>query len=127
MSVKVRSKSQRIAILDRVGYIARPQRYSNIKSEDVLKYAAQSSNVPIASIRNTILAMQNAIIYFVVNGHTVNLGRFGKLTPTCTCKAADVAEQCSVDLVKSIKCKYTPSAEMKKIVANVKLSNTVEN
>lgn len=127
MAVNVRSKSQRIAILDRVGYIARTVRYSNIKSEDVLKYASQSSNVPVASIRSAILAMQNAIIYFVVNGHTVNLGRFGKLTPRCSCKSADTAQQCSVDLVRSMNCKYTPSGEMKKIIENVKLTNTVEN
>lgn len=124
-NVTLRAKAQRIAVIGKQGYVARPKRYSTVKEAEVIAYAAQSSNVPEANVRAALLGFREAIAYFVVNGHKVDLGKFGSLRPIASCKSVVSADLVNASLVRRIEVKYTPSKQLQELVDNVKLSTEV--
>jgi hypothetical protein len=52
-------------------------KYPTIKSEDLIKYASNAANVPVANIESCIQGLIEAVAYFVINGHRVVLPGVG--------------------------------------------------
>lgn len=125
-TVNLVSKSQRIAIKDRNGYIARPDRYTKIGSDNVIEYAAQSAGIPASSVRACCLAMREAVAYYVCNGHSVNLGKFGTFRPTLKALSVVSSKLCTAKYIKAIKVLYRPSQALQELVNAVQLTNTVK-
>lgn len=124
-SIKVRGKMQRIAILDDNRVVGRAVRYSTVKADEVVTYAANSSHVPESTLRACTLAMREAIAYFVLNGHHVNLGKFGILGVRTSQKSANDQEQVNAALVKRMTVAFTPSVEIKNAIAQLRIETEV--
>lgn len=124
-SIKVRGKMQRIAIINDNRVVGRAVRYSTVKGDEVVTYAANSSHVPESTLRAACLAMREAISYFVLNGHHVNLGKFGILGIRTKQKSANDAEQVSAKLVKKMSIAFTPSTEIKNALASLRIETEV--
>ena len=58
-------------------YQLRQLGYPPIKEDELIKYIANSSNVPESTIKAAILAIGEAIGYFAINGHRVVIDGFG--------------------------------------------------
>ena len=56
-----------------VTYKAQQVTYPTIKSKDLLAYAANAANVPLANIECCVQGLIEAIAYFCINGHRVVL------------------------------------------------------
>lgn len=123
--IKVRGKMQRVAVIDDNRVLARPVRYSTVKADETVSYASGSSHIPEAQLRAACLAMKEAIVYFVLNGHHVNLGKFGILGIRSRQKSAADVEQIKADLVKKVTVGYTPSVEIKNAIANIRIQTEV--
>jgi len=121
--INLKVKSQRVGFLDENRFLTKVSRYSTIPSAQVVAYASQSANVPASSITQAALAIRDAINYFVLNGHHVNLGKFGILGIGIKAKAAVEPEEVSSDLVERFKINYRPSTEIKELVDNVQLND----
>ena len=120
--INLKVNSQRVAIIDENRFLTRVSRYSTIPSKEVVAYAAQSANVPESAITQAALAVKEAIRYFILNGHHVNLGKFGILGIGISASAAVSSEQVSKDLVKKLKISYRPSTEIAKLIEQVQLN-----
>ena len=123
--IKVRGKMQRIAVINENRVVAKAVRYSTVKQDELTSYAAQSSHIPESTLRACTLAMREAISYFVLNGHHVNLGKFGTFGIRTLQKAVTDAEEVSAELVKRITIGFTPSAEIKKAIAAIHIETEV--
>ena len=123
--IKVRGKMQRVAVINDNRVVARAVRYSTVKSDELTSYAAQSSHIPESTLRACTLAMREAISYFVLNGHHVDLGKFGILGIRSKQQSAVDYEQVSASLVKRITIGYTPSVEIKQALALLKIETEV--
>lgn len=121
--INLKVKSQRVALLDENRYLTRVSRYSTIPSDQVIAYAAQSANVPASAITQAALAIRDAISYFVLNGHHVDLGKFGNIGIGLKAKSAVTKEEISANLVEKIRVRYIPSAQIKALVDKVELIN----
>ena len=75
--IKVKGTMQRVAMFDDERVIGHVVRYSVIKEDELVSYAAQSSHIPESTLLASTLAIREAITYFVLNGHHVDLGKFG--------------------------------------------------
>ena len=124
-NIKVKGKMQRVAILNDNRVVGRAVRYSTVKGDEVVSYASQSSHIPESTLRACTLAMKEAVSYFVLNGHHVNLGKFGILGIRSKQKMADDYEQVSADLVKRVSIGFTPSSEIKQALAQIKITTEV--
>ena len=124
-NIKVRGKMQRVAIINDNRVLARAVRYSTVKQNELVSYASNSSHIPESQLRACTLAMREAIAYFVLNGHHVNLGKFGILGARTLQKAATDAEEVSAKLVHSVTIGYTPSVEIKQAIAAIRIETEV--
>ena len=116
---------QRVAVIDSNRVVGRAVRYSTIKAEELISYASQSSHIPESNLRACTLAMKEAISYFVLNGHHVNLGKFGILGVRSKQKLASDYEQISSKLVHHVTIGYTPSVEIKQAIDSIKIETEV--
>lgn len=123
--IKVRGKMQRVGVIDENRVLGRAVRYSTIKGDELVTYAANSSHIPESTLRACTLAMREAIAYFVLNGHHVNLSKFGILGFRSKQKSAADAEQVSSRLVKRMTVAFTPSKEIKEAIASLKIETEV--
>ena len=123
--IKVRGKMQRVAVIDDNRVIGRAVRYSTVKGDEVVTYAANSSHVPESTLRACCLAMREAIAYFVLNGHHVNLGKFGILGVRTKQASATDAEEVSSRLVNRMTVSFTPSVEIKNALASLRIETEV--
>ena len=69
--------------------------------------------------------MREAISYFVLNGHHVDLGKFGILGIRSKQLSAVDYEQVNANLVKRMTIGYTPSVEIKQALASLKIETEV--
>lgn len=123
--IKVRGKMQRIAVINDNRVVGRAVRYSTVKSDELTSYAAQSSHIPESTLRASCLAIREAVSYFVLNGHHVNLGKFGILGARTKQKAAVDAEEVNAELVTRVGISFTPSKEIKEAISSMRITTEV--
>ena len=123
--IKVKGKMQRVAVMNSNRVVGRAVRYSTVKGDQLVSYASQSSHIPESTLRACTLAMREAISYFVLNGHQVNLGKIRYLGVHSKQLSAVDYEQVNASLVKSMTIGYTPSVEIKQALASVKFETEV--
>lgn len=121
--INLNKKRQRLAIVNAQRYVTRVDRYSTISEKEVVAYASQSAHVPASSITNATMAIRQAIEYFVINGHHVNLGKFGFLGIGVKAKSAYTKQDVSADLVEKVGLRYRPSTEVTELLGSVELKN----
>ena len=123
--IKVKGKMQRLAVVDDNRVVGRAMRYSTVKGDQLVSYASQSSHIPESTLLACTLAMREAISYFVLNGHHVNLGKFGILGIRSSQKSATDVEEVSANLVKRMTIDFTPSVEIKNAIAQMRIETEV--
>lgn len=116
---------QRLAVIDDNRVVGRAMRYSTVKGEQLVSYASQSSHIPKSALLSCTLAVREAISFFVLNGHHVDLGKFGILSIRSKQKAVTDAEQVNADLVTYLTVGFTPSKEIKQAIAALRFETEV--
>jgi hypothetical protein len=124
-AIKVKGVMQRVAVIDQNKAIAKPVRYSTVKGSELVSYAAGSSHIPASQLLACTLAIREAVSYFVLNGHHVDLGKFGYLGMRGKIGSAMDPEYASADLVKRVTVGYTPSTDIKQLIANIRITTEV--
>ena len=124
-SIKVKGRMQRVAIINQNKVLAKAVRYSTVQSKELVTYAAGSSHIPESQLLACTLAMKEAIAYFVLNGHHVDLGKFGILGLRSKANSAMDPQFVSADLVKRITIGYQPSVEIKELISNIRITTEV--
>lgn len=116
---------QRVAVIDDNRVVGRAVRYSTIKEDELVTYAAQSSHIPESQLRACTLAMREAVAYFVLNGHHVDLGKFGILGIRSKQKSASDYEEVNSKLVKHVTIGYRPSVDLQQAIDSIKIETEV--
>ena len=124
-NIKVKGKMQRVAIINDNRVVARAVRYSTVKKDELVSYAAQSSHIPESQLTACTLAIREAIAYFVMNGHHVDLGKFGILGARTLQKAATDEEEVNAKLVHRVSISYRPSVEIKQAISAIRIDTEV--
>ena len=123
--IKVRGKMQRVAVVNDNRVVAYAVRYSTVKGDELISYAARSSHIPESTLLACTLAVREAISYFVLNGHHVDLGKFGILGIRSSQKSATDAEEVNASLVKRMTIGFKPSVEIKNAIAQMHIETEV--
>ena len=119
--IKVKGTKQYVAMFDEDRVIGHVEHYSAVKGDELVSYAARSAHIPESSLRACTIAIREAISFFVLNGHHVDLGRFGIFGIRSKQKAVTNAEQVNADLVKHLTVGFKPSVEIKSAIANIRI------
>jgi len=117
--IKVKGTMQRVAMFDEDRVIGHVVHYSTVKENEIVSYAAGTAHIPESNLLGCTLAIREAISYFVLNGHHVDLGRFGIFGIRSKQKAVTDAEQVDPSLVKHLTVGFKPSVALKQAIASI--------
>jgi len=110
---KIKLKVKSSSVGGEVRILTKRQQYSRIDGDVLIARIAQSCNINENNVRQALGSIIDAMRYFVLNGHTVSLGRFGSIGLSAKTQMVPKASQVSSDLVKGLKLVYKPSVEIK--------------
>ena len=120
--MKVNAAFQRVAILDKEGYVSRAVTYSKIDGDEVLELAAQNSGINQAQLSAAMYAIRQSFINFLLNGHSVELPGVGIFRVGVNAKMVDEASMVSVDQIYRRKIHYLPSIDLKNRLTRISFS-----
>ena len=120
--MKVNAAFQRVAILDKEGYVSRAVTYSKIDGDEVLELAAQNSGINQAQLSAAMYAIRQSFINFLMNGHSVELPGVGIFRVGVNAKMVDEVSKVSVDQIYRRKIHYLPSIDLKNRLTRISFS-----
>ena len=120
--MKVNAAFQRVAILNKEGYVSRAVTYSKIDGEDVLEDAAQNSGINQAQLSAAMYAIRQSFVNFLLNGHSVELPGVGIFRVGVNAKMVDEATKVSVDQIYRRKIHFLPSTVLKDRLTRISFS-----
>ena len=100
-------------------------RYSTIDYNSLVQYASKAAHVPESSITMAMEALYDALSYFVLNGHSVQIPNLGTFYLTIKCKSEDSVEEFVGNFtsnLKSVNIRFLPCTEIKAAISNTSLS-----
>lgn len=109
-------------VLGKPCIVTEKKTYSSIPSQMLIARVAQTANIKTNTAKAALLGIKEAVRYFVMNGHSVNLGQLGFLKLGVSAGSVARKEQVSADLIRKVTISYQPSKAVKQELANVKLS-----
>lgn len=121
--IKVNASLQRVALLDREGYVSRTVTYSKISGDEMLEYAAMNSGINQGQLAACMYAIQQSFQNFIMNGHSVELPGVGTFRVSVNAHMADDAESAVADNIYRRKVVFTPSKKIKAQLANVSFTS----
>ena len=120
--MKVNSAYQKVAILNKEGYVSRAVTYSKIDGDEVLELAAQNSGINQAQLSAGMYAIRQSFINFLMNGHSVELPGVGIFRVGVNAKMVDDAAKVSVDQIYRRKIHFLPSTALKDKLIRISFS-----
>lgn len=113
-------KQTRLSFQDDKPTVWKAQKLSmaTVSERELIKYIANSSNVPASTIKACLLAISEAITYFVINGHYVTIENFGSYYLKMHAKVARSKEECGVKQVKNTTLGFTASSALSRLINN---------
>ena len=103
------------------GYKVQCINQSVITEDELVAYISNSAGIPRSMVMACTMAIADAIQFYVINGHKVSFGKFGKFHLKVENKCVDTLEKCLADTVKRTTLCFTPSADVKKVLGKAEL------
>ena len=105
-------------------YKAQQVTYPTIKSKDLLNYAANAANVPLANIECCVQGLIEAIAYFCINGHRVVLPEVGGFFLGVKSKSVPLAENLKVtQAIQTVRLLFAPGTELRDMMTEATIES----
>lgn len=127
--VKIGFKVRRIGYNDTEKLVGQANRYSTIEYDAIVAYAAKAAAVPESSIDMSMEALFDAMNYFVLNGHSVQIPNLGTFSIGVRAKSTGSEAEFTADFSKNlrgIKIRFLPDPELKAMIASTSILTDVE-
>ena len=121
--IQVKTRKQRLALLDADKYVTSAVRYSTLSQDDLINLAAENSGISKANMAAAFYAITQQIEQFVCNGHGLELGRLGTFYISTKAKAADTAEDAGIGALVSVAVKFRQSKNLRSLMSRVSFIN----
>ena len=86
--------------------------YGNVSSEALLQEVEAATTLSDSDADLLVKEFANVVIGYVANGHNVDLGVLGTLSPKITAKAVDSEKDCTAQTIGSIGVLYRSRKEL---------------
>lgn len=86
--------------------------YGNVSSEALLQELEAATTLSDSDAELLVKEFANVVIGYVANGHSVDLGVLGTLSPKITAKAVDSEKDCTAQTISSIGVLYRSRQEL---------------
>lgn len=93
--------------------------YPGIKHQQLVKYIANSAQIPESTVEAAIAGIAEGITYFVANGHRVVFPKFGGFYLGVKAKVTrDVRECTAKDTVVGCRILFAPVSELRELITD---------
>lgn len=86
--------------------------YGNVSSEALLQEVEAATTLSDSDAELLVKEFANVVIGYVANGHSVDLGVLGTLSPKISAKAVDSEKDCTAQTISSIGVLYRSRQEL---------------
>lgn len=117
--IKVNASHQRIALLNREGFVSRTVTYSKITGDEMLEYAALNSGINQGQLAACMYAIQQSFQNFLMNGHSVELPGVGTFRVGVNAHMVNSVEEAGTEKIYRRKVLFVPSKKIKLQLAKV--------
>lgn len=123
MGLQYRVKKVKLDLYKRKveGYKLQFVNQPTIKEDELVEYISNSAQLPKSMVKACTMAIADAIKFYVINGHRVSFGEFGKFHLKVENTCVDTPEECLTDTVKRTTLCFTPSAGVKEVLKGAEL------
>ena len=127
--INIKYSPRNIGILNKEALVGQADRYSTIEYSAIVAYAAKAAAVPDSSIEMAMEAIFDAMNYFVLNGHSVQIPNLGTFSIGVRAKSA-LTEQAFQDNfaqnLRNVKINFLPDPELKQMLASTSIKTMSE-
>ena len=119
--ININFKKCRIAYDDTEKLVGRAVRYTTIPYSEVIAYAAQAASVPESNIEISMEALFDALNFFVMNGHSVQIPHIGTFSLKVRVKSTATKEEFVANFSKNLRqisIRFLPAPELKAMIAS---------
>ena len=127
--ININYAPRNIAILNKEALVGQADRYSTIEYKAIVAYAAKAAAVPESSIEMAMEAIFDAMNYFVLNGHSVQIPNLGTFSIGVRAKSAASEQSFQSDFAENlriVKINFLPDPELKQMLASTSIKTTSE-
>ena len=127
--INIGYKARRIGFNDTEKLVGQASRYSTIGYDAIVAYAAKAAAVPESSIEMAMEALFDAMNYFVLNGHSVQIPNLGTFSIGVRAKSTGSEAEFTADFSKNLRginIRFLPDPDLKAMIANTAISTDVE-
>ena len=127
--ININYAPRNIAILNKEALVGQADRYSTIEYKAIVAYAAKAAAVPESSIEMAMEAIFDAMNYFVLNGHSVQIPNLGTFSIGVRAKSAASEQSFQNNFaqnLRNVKINFLPDPELKQMLASTSIKTTSE-
>ena len=129
-TINIKTNLQRVGFAKADKYITSTVRYSTISTDDLLEYACENSEIPKAQLISSFYAINQQIVQFILNGHSLQLGNLGFFYLLAKTKAVDSEKEAGVEAVEGLVLKFRQSRKLRNLInqrVNFSVLNAVDS
>ena len=127
--INIDYKARRLAFNNTEKLVGSADRYSTIDYEAIVAYAAKAAAVPESSIEMAMEALFDAMNYFVLNGHSVQIPNLGTFSIAVRAKSSTSEAEFTANFqqnLRNVVIHFLPDSELKQMIASTAISTTVD-
>lgn len=129
-TINIKTNLQRVGFAKADKYITSTVRYSTISTDDLLEYACENSGISKAQLISSFYAINQQIVQFILNGHSLQLGNLGFFYLSAKTKAVDSEKEAGVEAVEGLVLKFRQSRKLRNLInqrVNFSVLNAVDS
>jgi len=123
-------KGRRIAFNNSEKLVGQAVRYTTIGYAAIVSYAAKAANVPESSIEMAMEALFDAMNYFVLNGHSVQIPNLGTFSLCVSVKSSASEAEFTANFAQNLRrvyIRFLPDPELKAMIASTAINTSVDD
>ena len=127
--INIAYKGRKIGFNGKEQLVGRADRYSTIEYAALIEYAAKAAAVPESSIEMAMESIFDAMNYFVLNGHSVQIPNLGTFSIAVSAKTTATEQEFTNNFannLRGVKVNFLPDPEMKAMIANTAIKTSVD-
>lgn len=125
-TINLKLRHQLIGGINEQRYVTAPVRYSNISSDELIKYASEASGIAKAQMAASFYAIAQQMEFFILNGHGLVLGNLGNFYLSLDTKATTTEEAAGASAVKRICVRFRQSKKLQTLLNSSVTLNTLK-
>ena len=125
-TVKVASSKQKVAVLNKEGYVSRVKTYSTISGDEFISLAALNSGINESQLAAAMAAVKQQFQNFLVRGHAVTIPGVGIFRLGVNAKMVDKEEDVSAKQIYRRKIIFRACSKIRSLLDEISFATSGE-